>query len=89
MRVGTGDRAAFRELYAAVSSRLFAICVALLRDRARAEDALQESFVRIWEHAKSFPIPEKGPRSGWMTVVTRRIALSELRRQDNAASVVR
>ena len=54
MRVGVGDRAAFRDLYAATSSRLFAICVGLLRDRARAEDALQEGFVRIWEHAKTF-----------------------------------
>jgi RNA polymerase sigma-70 factor (ECF subfamily) len=81
MRVGTGDRVAFRELYAAVSSRLFAICVALLRDRARAEDALQESFVRVWEQAKTFD-PEKGAALAWLTVVTRRIALSELRRRD-------
>jgi RNA polymerase sigma-70 factor, ECF subfamily len=53
-----------------------------LRDRGRAEEALQEAFVRIWERAKLFE-PEKGAALAWMTVVTRRIALNELRRRDN------
>ena len=83
MRVAAGDRAAFRALYAATSSRLLAMCISLLRDRARAEDAVQEAFVRIWEHAKSFD-PDKGAALVWITVVTRRIALSELRRRDHA-----
>ena len=78
-RVGAGDRAAFHDLYAAAASRLFAICVALLRDRARAEDALQEAFVRIWERANSYD-PEKGAALAWMTVVTRRVALNDLSR---------
>ncbi len=83
LRVAKGDRAAFRELYVATSSRLFAICVALLRDHARAEEALQEAFTRIWERASSYDA-EKGAALAWMTVVTRRIALNELRRRDNA-----
>jgi RNA polymerase sigma-70 factor (ECF subfamily) len=84
-RVAAGDRAAFRELYAATASRLFGVCLALLRDRARAEEALQESFVRIWERAASFD-ESKGVALAWMTVVTRRVALNELRRRDNAYS---
>ncbi len=82
-RVATRDRAAFRDLYAATSSRLFAVCLRLLRDRARAEEALQESFARIWERAASYDA-EKGAALAWMTVLTRRIALNELRRRDNA-----
>jgi RNA polymerase sigma-70 factor (ECF subfamily) len=82
-RVAKKDRAAFRALYAATSSRLFAICMRLLRDRARAEEALQESFTRIWERASSFNA-EKGAALAWMTVVTRRIALNDLRRRDNS-----
>jgi RNA polymerase sigma-70 factor (ECF subfamily) len=82
-RVAKGDREAFRVLYAATSSRLLAICVALLRDRSRAEEALQEAFVRIWERANSFD-ESKGAALAWMTVVTRRVALNELRRRDNA-----
>lgn len=82
-RVAKKDRAAFRDLYAGTSSRLFAVCLGLLRDRARAEEALQESFTRIWERAASYDA-EKGAALAWMTVLTRRIALNELRRRDSA-----
>lgn len=82
-RVAKKDRAAFRDLYATTSSRLFAICLGLLRDRARAEEALQESFTRIWERAASYDA-DKGAALAWMTVLTRRIALNELRRRDSA-----
>lgn len=83
LRIADRDRAAFRDLYAATSSQLFAICVALLRDRSRAEEALQEAFTRIWERAASFEV-EKGAALAWLTVVTRRVALTELRRRDHA-----
>ena len=82
-RVAKKDRAAFRDIYAATSPRLFAVCVSLLRDRARAEEALQEAFTRIWERAGSYDAG-KGAALAWMSVVTRRIALNELRRRDNA-----
>jgi RNA polymerase sigma-70 factor (ECF subfamily) len=82
LRVGAGDRSAFRDLYAATAPRLFAVCLALLRDRARAEEALQDAFARIFERANTFD-PEKGAALAWMSVVTRRIALSELRRREN------
>lgn len=86
LRCGSGDRTAFRDLYRATSSRLFAVCLALLRDRPRAEEALQESFVRIWENASTFD-PDKGAAMTWMTVVTRRVALNELRRRRTGAHV--
>ncbi|MEF3366745.1 sigma-70 family RNA polymerase sigma factor [Methylocystis sp. 9N] len=82
-RVAAGDRGAFRDLYDATASRLYAICVALLKDSARAEEALQESFVRIWERANAYD-EAKGAALAWMSVVTRRVALNELRRRDNA-----
>jgi RNA polymerase sigma-70 factor, ECF subfamily len=82
-RSASGDRAAFRALYAATSAKLFGVCLALLKDRARAEDALQESFVRIWERGATFDV-EKGAALAWMTTVARRVALNELRRRDRA-----
>lgn len=82
-RVALGDRGAFRALYAATAPRLLGICMKLLRDRARAEEALQDAFVRIWERAGSFD-EDKGAALAWMTVVTRRVALNEARRRDNA-----
>jgi RNA polymerase sigma-70 factor (ECF subfamily) len=80
-RVAEGDRGAFQQLYAATSSRLYGVCLALLRDRARAEEALQDAFVRIWERASTFDAT-KGAALAWMSVVARRVALNELRRPE-------
>jgi RNA polymerase sigma-70 factor, ECF subfamily len=82
---GKGDRAAFRALYHATAPRLFGVCLALLRDRPRAEEVLQEAFARIWEKAYSFD-EGKGAALAWMTVLTRRVALNELRRREEGAA---
>jgi DNA-directed RNA polymerase specialized sigma24 family protein len=47
-RVGLGDRAAFAALYKAVSAPLLGVILRIQRDRAQAEDVLQEIFVNIW-----------------------------------------
>jgi RNA polymerase sigma-70 factor, ECF subfamily len=83
MKIAAGDRDAFRALYAATAAKMLGVCVALLKDRSRAEEALQESFVRIWERACTYD-PEKGAALAWMTTIARRIALNELRRKDRA-----
>ena len=49
--VASGDRTAFRDLYAKAGPKLFAICLRLLRSRDVAEDVLQEAFIRIWERS--------------------------------------
>jgi RNA polymerase sigma-70 factor (ECF subfamily) len=41
--------------------------------------------VRIWERASAYD-EAKGAALAWMSVVTRRVALNELRRRDNAHS---
>jgi RNA polymerase sigma-70 factor (ECF subfamily) len=80
IRVAAADRAAFRELYEQTSRLLFSICVRLLRNREAAEDVLQELYVRIWERAWQFD-PEKGTAKTWLTVLTRRMAIDELRKR--------
>ena len=57
--VAKRDRAAFRALYAAQSAKLFAIVLRICRDRAIAEDALQDAFVEVWRKAESFD-PARG-----------------------------
>ena len=78
LQVAAGDRVAFRRLYDEVSARLFAVCLALLRNRARAEDILQDAFIRIWDRAYLYD-PAKGGAYVWMVVLTRRLALNALR----------
>jgi RNA polymerase sigma-70 factor, ECF subfamily len=41
-----------------------------LRDRGRAEDAVQETFASIWRSASSYR-PERGPGAPWVYAVAR------------------
>ncbi len=77
-RVALNDRAAFRELYSLTSPKLFGICLRLLKDRAEAEDALQEVYVKIWHRAGSFSQRGMSPIS-WLAAVTRNHAIDILR----------
>jgi RNA polymerase sigma-70 factor (ECF subfamily) len=53
-RSGLGDRAAFARLYQRTSGHLFAVVLRIQRDRAVAEDLLQEIYVAVWKAAASF-----------------------------------
>lgn len=46
--------AAFAELFAAYGARVFTVCRHLVRSRADAEDATQETFVALWRALPSF-----------------------------------
>ncbi len=46
-----GDLSAFEEIYAAHAGRMKSIAFHLLRDRADAEDAVQETFLKVYRGA--------------------------------------
>jgi RNA polymerase sigma-70 factor (ECF subfamily) len=77
-RVAMGDRAAFSRLYAATSAKLFAICLRVLKDRARAEDALQEIYVKLWHRADRYRVTGHSPMT-WLITVARNHAIDRLR----------
>ncbi len=53
-RAAAGDRAAFETLYREHAGRVYALCLRLAGDAARAEDYTQDVFVRAWERLGSF-----------------------------------
>jgi len=77
--VGTGDRAAFAALYAQTAAQLFGVALRMLRQRDRAEDVLQESFVTIWQRAGDYD-PAKGAPLTWLITILRHRAIDALRR---------
>jgi len=79
-RTATGDRRAFRALYVRVSAKLFGICLRVLQDRAEAEDALQEIFVKIWNGADCYRANGLSPMT-WLITVARNHAIDRLRRR--------
>lgn len=77
-RVALKDRSAFSVLYSRSSPKLFAICLRILRDRADAEEALQDVFMKIWQRAESFASSGNGAM-GWLAAITRYHCIDRLR----------
>ena len=78
-RAGLGDRAAFATLYERSSAHLFAVILRINRDRAQAEDILQEVYVNVWRSAQSFDAAQSQPLT-WLTSIARNRAIDSLRR---------
>ena len=78
-RCGLGDRAAFAALYDATSPHLFAVVLRINRDRAQAEDVLQEVYVKVWRAARSFDAAQSQPLT-WLTSIARNGAIDSVRR---------
>jgi RNA polymerase sigma factor (sigma-70 family) len=78
-RAGLGDRAAFAALYEKTSSHLFAVVLRISRDRAQAEDILQEVYVNVWRAASGFDAAQAQPLT-WLTSIARNRAIDSLRR---------
>lgn len=84
LRVALRDRIAFDRLYVATSAKLFGTCLRVLKDRAEAEEAVQEVFIRIWLKADRFSVTGQSPMS-WLIAVARYHAIDRLRARREAA----
>ncbi len=73
-----GDQSAFRDLYQKTSPRLYSLCLQILKNKAWAEEVLQEAFVKIWHHACEYH-QDRGQVSTWLTSIVRYRALDFLR----------
>ena len=78
-RAGVGDRAAFATLYERTSSHLLGVVLRIQRDRAQAEDILQEVYVNVWRAAQSFDAAQSQPLT-WLSSIARNRAIDSLRR---------
>ncbi|HZI83109.1 MAG TPA: sigma-70 family RNA polymerase sigma factor [Casimicrobiaceae bacterium] len=79
-RTALSDQRAFAELYRATSAHLYAVALRILREQPAAEEALQESFVNIWHHARSYVATKSQPLT-WLTSIVRNRCLDQLRRR--------
>ncbi len=77
-RIADGDTAAFEILYRRYARPVFGLALRLLRDRPRAEDAVQETFAAIWRSAGSYR-EERGPGAPWLYAVARNAIVDRAR----------
>jgi RNA polymerase sigma-70 factor, ECF subfamily len=76
---GRGEQSAFAQLYELTSARLFGVALRMMRRRDWAEEALQDAFVSIWQHAAQYNMTKSAPMT-WMTTIVRNRCLDWLRR---------
>jgi RNA polymerase sigma-70 factor (ECF subfamily) len=84
--VAKKDTDAFRSLYDATSPKLFGFLLRILVKRELAEEALQESFVNIWNNAHSYQ-PHLAAPMTWMTTIVRNKAFDMLRKIDDVVEI--
>jgi len=77
--VATGDRGAFRQLYTRYSAALFSLAIRLVGDPGAAEEALQDTFVKIWHHAAGYDARKSRPFT-WAVTILRRTCIDHLRK---------
>jgi RNA polymerase sigma-70 factor (ECF subfamily) len=82
-RIADGDSAAFDSLYRRFARPILGLALRLLRDRSRAEDAVQETFAAIWRSAASYR-PERGPGAPWLYAVARNAIIDRARARRDA-----
>jgi RNA polymerase sigma factor (sigma-70 family) len=76
------DKKAFEELYEDYSAAIYGLAFKILKEEALAEDALQETFVRIWRKIQTYD-PSKGRLFTWMLNIVRNIAIDMLRARES------
>jgi RNA polymerase sigma-70 factor (ECF subfamily) len=84
-RVSLGDRAAFSALYDRTSAKLFGVSLRILRERSQAQDALQETYVKVWRNASLFSGMGQSPMS-WLIAIARNQAIDMLRARGRPAA---
>lgn len=78
-RSRSGDTAAFERLYRVHVGRVHAVCLRMLGDRGRAEEATQDAFVRAWQRLGSF----RGDSAfgSWLYRLAANVAVDRLRHE--------
>lgn len=72
------DATAFSQLYRETSAHLFGLLLRMLRRRDLAEEALQDTYVRVWQKAGSFDAT-RGQAMAWIASIARHRGLDLLR----------
>ncbi|SDH15687.1 sigma-70 family RNA polymerase sigma factor [Bosea robiniae] len=73
-----GDKNALRRIYDQECPRMIGVAQRMLKRRALAEEAVQDSFILIWRHAGRFD-PQRGSGLTWIYAILRNRTLSILR----------
>jgi RNA polymerase sigma-70 factor (ECF subfamily) len=77
-RVAQGDEPAFLALYDRYVARVHGLMLRILSDPMMAEEATQDTFLKLWSRARLY-LNERGSLLLWLLTIARRTALDRLR----------
>ncbi len=80
-----GDTKAAEALYKLYAAKMFAVCIRFSKNRAEAEDSLQDGFIKIFDSIKQFA--GKGSFEGWMKRIFINICLEKYRKEQSVQLV--
>ena len=83
--IADGSSEAFEELHGRYHRAMLGLASSRLRDRGRAEDAVQEVFASVWRAAGTYR-PELGPGAPWVYAVARNAITSRWRKRIEPAA---
>ena len=86
LRTGEEDRAAFRDVYALTSAKLFGICLRICGERQAAEDVLHDVYITIWKRAGAWE-PGRASPITWLATIARNRAIDWRRAQGTRRAV--
>ncbi len=77
-KVAEGDERAFLAIYDRYASRVHALTLRILGEPMLAEEATQDTFLKLWSRARLY-LMERGSLLVWLLTIARRTALDRLR----------
>jgi len=80
-----GRERAFAQLLPRYEHKVYRLCCALLRDRTQAQDAAQESLVRVWKALPSYD--GRASLGSWIYAITRNRCLTAIERRRAQAAL--
>lgn len=77
-QVAQGDERAFLTIYDCYVGRVHGLTLRILGERMLAEEATQDTFLKLWSRAHTY-LAERGSLLVWLLTIARRTALDRLR----------
>lgn len=78
VRLAAGNQDALAELYDRYGRLAYSVALRVLGDPGRAEDVVQDAFLKVWKSAAQFDV-EKGSLRAWLMTAVRNRSIDYLR----------
>jgi RNA polymerase sigma factor (sigma-70 family) len=76
--LAAGDADAATAFIRRFQARVYGLVLTIVRDEGTAEDVAQETFVRAWNHARTYD-PRRGRVTTWLLTIARNLAIDVVR----------